>query len=61
VYYPLPVHLQPCLESPGGKEGQFPGAEKACREVLPIPVYPDLTEAEQEHVIATIRAFYGAS
>ncbi|MHC4925308.1 MAG: DegT/DnrJ/EryC1/StrS family aminotransferase, partial [Planctomycetota bacterium] len=38
VYYPLPLHLQPCFESLGGKEGQFPVAEKACREVLSIPV-----------------------
>ena len=58
VYYARPLHLQPCFESLGYAQGQFPEAERACNEVLSLPVYPELSEAQQETVIGAIREFY---
>jgi len=60
VYYPRPLHLQKCFEYLGYREGAFPVAEAASRRVLALPVYPELTEAQREHVVASIREFYGA-
>jgi dTDP-4-amino-4,6-dideoxygalactose transaminase len=59
VYYPIPLHLQRCFASLGGRKGQFPRAEKAAAEALSIPVFPELTEGEQAHVAEKIREFYG--
>jgi dTDP-4-amino-4,6-dideoxygalactose transaminase len=59
VYYPLPLHLQPCFEYLGYKQGAFPESERAAREVLSLPVYPELTSAQLDEVIAEVRAFYG--
>ena len=59
VYYPLPMHLQPCFAYLGCKEGQFPEAERAAQEVLSLPVYPELTTAQLDEVIAAVRGFYG--
>ncbi|HSB08242.1 MAG TPA: DegT/DnrJ/EryC1/StrS family aminotransferase [Blastocatellia bacterium] len=58
VYYPLPLHLQNCFKDLGYNEGDFPEAESAAREALAIPVYPELTEAEQMYVVAMVRSFY---
>jgi dTDP-4-amino-4,6-dideoxygalactose transaminase len=61
IYYPLSLHMQTCFESLGYREGRFPVSEQACRETLSIPVYPEMTEEQQEHVIATVKGFYAGS
>ena len=53
------MHLQPCFAYLGCKEGQFPEAERAAQEVLSLPVYPELTTAQLDEVIAAVRGFYG--
>ena len=59
VYYPLPLHLQKCFAYLGYKQGQFPESERAAKEVISLPVYPELTPAQQDEVIAAVRGFYG--
>jgi dTDP-4-amino-4,6-dideoxygalactose transaminase len=59
IYYPLPLHLQPCFAYLGYKEGTCPEAESAAREVLSIPIYPELTDAQKHEIVDTIRGFYG--
>ncbi len=55
VYYPRALHLQPCF---GGEEGSLPEAERACREVLALPIHAQLDEDQSQHVGDSIRAFY---
>jgi dTDP-4-amino-4,6-dideoxygalactose transaminase len=58
VYYPVPLHLQPCFAHLGYKAGRLPVAEQAAHEVLSLPVYPELTTAQLDYVTDTIRGFY---
>ncbi len=60
VYYPVPLHLQECFAYLGGKSGSLPHAEQAAREVLALPIYPELTVTQQERVARTILSFHGA-
>lgn len=59
IYYPLPLHLQPCFKYLGYRSGAFPESERAAGEVLSLPVYPELTRDQQDEVIRAIRRFYG--
>jgi dTDP-4-amino-4,6-dideoxygalactose transaminase len=58
IYYPLPLHLQPAFTYLNYRDGQLPVAEAASREVLSLPLYPELTEQKQEHVMRVIADFY---
>ncbi len=60
LYYPLPLPLQPCFRSLGYAPGDFPVAERLCREVLSLPVFPELGEKRVRAVAAAIRTFYEA-
>ncbi len=59
VYYPLPLHLQPCFAYLGYRAGSCPEAERASHEVVSLPVYPELTRAQLDEVISAVRSFFG--
>ena len=59
VYYPQPLHLQPCFADLNYGEGDFPEAERACQEVLALPVYPELEPEALSSVVDTVCSFYG--
>jgi len=61
VYYPKPLHLQPCFHYLGYGEGDFPRAERASAQVLSIPVYPELEADERERVARAVERFYGGA
>ncbi len=58
IHYPVPIHLQPAYRDRGWREGQFPVAERLAREVLSLPIYPELTETQIEAVVGSVREFF---
>jgi UDP-2-acetamido-2-deoxy-ribo-hexuluronate aminotransferase len=58
VYYPRPLHLQPCFGYLGGREGDLPVSERLSRECLALPIYPELAAEQQAYVVETIQRFY---
>jgi dTDP-4-amino-4,6-dideoxygalactose transaminase len=61
VVYPGPVHFQPAYRHLGYKEDDFPVSEAHLKQLLCLPMFPELTEAEVRQVVETIREFYGKS
>lgn len=61
VYYPIPLHLQECFKELGYSEGSLPHTEAAAKEILHLPIYPELTLEEQVAVVRGIKQFYGAA
>ncbi len=58
LHYPLPLHLQKCYANLGYKEGSFPVAEKAARECLSLPIYPEMTDSQIQRVASVIKEFF---
>ena len=61
VYYPLPLHLQPCVSVLGWRRGDYPEAERAAEEALALPMFPELTTSEVDRVAEVMRGFYAGA
>lgn len=59
LIYPMPLHLQPCYAALGYKTGSMPHAEVICARCLSLPIFPELTDAQVDHVVASINSFSG--
>ena len=60
VYYPVPLHLLDCFKHLGYQEGEFPVAEKAAGEVLALPIFAEMTNAQQDEVVDAVRDYFRA-
>jgi len=58
IHYPIPLHLQPAYSHLGYKKGDFPVAEKLSKEILSIPVYPELTTEQMNYIVESIKEFF---
>jgi dTDP-4-amino-4,6-dideoxygalactose transaminase len=61
IYYPVPLHLQPCFAALDHQPGDFPRSEAAALQTIALPIYPELSEDAQRHVVASIAEFFHAS
>lgn len=61
IYYPVPLHMQECFRHCGFAEGSLPASELASREILNLPIYPELTQAEQAIVVDAIAEYYNSA
>ncbi|HBM80881.1 MAG: DegT/DnrJ/EryC1/StrS family aminotransferase [Clostridiales bacterium] len=58
IYYPMPLHMQKCFSYLGYREGDFPVAERVSKEIIALPIYPEITEDEVDFVCNAIKKFY---
>ena len=58
IYYPIPLHLQPCFAALGGAKGDLPVCEEWAGRVLALPIHPGVTSSQREEVVAAVAAFY---